>query len=237
MTALIKRNRRKRNRMSKKTLIGALILNLYIVISIIFCLIRFAVATGDGNMRVHGFQAFQFFTVDSNLLMAIISAITIYHIVKILKDPAHRVPHWLELLAFISVTSVAVTFVTVCVILGPAAGFLSMFTGNNFMLHLINPLAAIASFMFFTTFYPISWKQTPLAIISTMIYGIVYFYLVVALGPENGGWQDFYYFNAGGRGALSFIVMQIMAFLIGIGLRAVHNKCIKLNGENQNVYD
>ena len=209
--------------MNRKKIISSLIINIYIVVSVLFCLVIFAVSTGQGNMQVHGFAAFRYYTVDSNFLMAVAAVFLIFHQLKQLKDPAHKIPRWIELFSYITTSAVSITFVTVCVILGPAAGFLSMFTGMNFLLHLINPLAAIISFMFLSADHKLSWKESLLSFSTSFIYGIIYFIMVIIVKRSDGGWPDFYYFNANGTWYLSFIIMQILGYAIGLGLRAVHN--------------
>ena len=86
--------------------------------------------------------------------------------------------------------------------------------------------------LFFFPMQKITWKQSPAAIITTMIYGILYFIMVVLIGKENGGWNDHYMFNANGTWYLSFIVMQILAYLIGLGLRAVHNRFVPAGNQH-----
>ena len=172
--------------MKKSYLIISILLNAYIVVSLLICLLRFLLATGEGNMQVHGAMAFQYFTVDSNALMAIASIFLVYHQIRMLKDPSRQFPHWLELFHYIAVASVSVTFITVCVILLPATSLEMMFGGNNLLLHLINPIVAIVSFMFFTVYYRSTWKQTLLAISTTLLYGILYFIMGVAISKENG---------------------------------------------------
>ena len=41
-------------------------------------------------------------------------------------------------------------------------------------------------------------RFAPLGLSTVILYGIVYLVMVVALGPLNGGWEDFYGFNRGG---------------------------------------
>ena len=55
--------------------------------------------------------------------------------------------------------------------------------------------------------------------------------LVVFVGKDNGGWEDFYSFNSGileNKWYLSIFIMLFATFLISLSLRAIHNGTAKV---------
>ena len=61
-----------------------------------------------------------------------------------------------------------------------------------------------------------------------VLYGAVYFIMVIGVGKENGGWQDFYNFNAGGRWYVSVIVMLAAAYVTSLLLCAAQTALFRL---------
>ena len=64
--------------------------------------------------------------------------------------------------------------------------------------------------MLFEKIEDFKFKNTILGIISTILYGIVYFIMVVLVGEANGGWPDFYGFTFGGNIPLCIITVICM---------------------------
>ena len=112
--------------------------------------------------------------------------------------------------------------ITVVFFLAPYAsalgmGFLFLFEENCFFVHLLNPIAAIVSYLWFERGGDIELKDSLFGIIPTILYSIVYFIMVVFIGEENGGWPDFYGFTFGGRMYLVPVViigMYVATFAI-----------------------
>lgn len=214
--------------MSKSTKIISIILCFIILCSCFGCMIAsFLKTDSDGILTANHINFFSFFTSDSNLLMSVAALISVICLIRSLKDPDKPFPKWAEILNFISTGAVSLTFLTCCAFLGPILGYAYIYSGTNFFLHLLSPVSAIVLFMFFCVNYRISLRCTLLCIIPTFIYASVYFVMVVLIGLEKGGWADFYMFNAGGRWYISFPVMLLVTYLIGLGLRVVHNLVLK----------
>lgn len=210
----------------------SLIFNLAIVISTIYAVVTFYIGTGMGNMKVQGSECFVFFTVDSNILMAVISAIMLVFNFKRIKDIKSAVPQWMHILKFIGTTAVTLTFLTVVAFLGPTMGYDIMFEGSCLYMHLTTPLLAIIAFCIFEAQGKLSAKQALFGVIPTIVYGAVYFTMVILVGAENGGWKDFYGFNSGileGRWYISIIAMPVATYLICLALKAFHNAVGKSN--------
>ena len=120
--------------------------------------------------------------------------------------------------------------ITACFFLSTIYSFRMMISGNCFFLHLITPLIAILACTVFEADEKMSFKAMLSGLIPTVVYGAVYVVMVLILGKENGGWEDFYSFNSGileNKWYLSIVIMLFGTFLISLALRAIHNGIIK----------
>lgn len=177
---------------------------------------------GSANMKVESVRCFEYFTVDSNLLVSLTACITIFFKIRQLAGFG-AVPYWATLLKLVGVTAVSLTFVVVMVLLGPAAGYRLMFEGGSLFMHLITPIAAMLTFMFFDGGPALPWISLLFALIPTLIYAVVYFTMVIIVGKDKGGWEDFYGFNKNGMWYVSFPLIMAMTAAIAMLLRWAHN--------------
>lgn len=174
--------------------------------------------SGSGNMRENKAVIFRYFTVDSNILCAVSSG---FALVQALRG---RISKGVMLLRYAGTAAVTVTLMTVLLFLGPLYGYPAMFANWNLWLHLLGPVLAILSFV---------WverdgtgpekKHLILALLPVIVYGAVYFVMVILVGKDNGGWPDFYGFNMGGRWYVSFLAMLAGTALIGFILMKLRN--------------
>ena len=198
----------------------SLVLNIFIVWSVATAVGQMLFFRGEGNMQVSGLAAFRYFTVDSNILVAIASAALI---LRGGGGPKVKDPAGVIILKYMGTTAVTVTMVTVLLFLGPTMGYEYMFTGINLYLHLLVPLAAILSFVFFDGNRDLHPLCVVFSILPTFCYGAIYIWQVVYVGPENGGWRDFYGFNVNGNWRVPLAVMLAGTVGLGIMLLAGHN--------------
>ena len=198
-----------------KTIFAAAV-NGLIVILTIYGMSRFFTVGGDGNMPVMNTSCFRFFTVDSNLLAAIGSLLMLIGQLRQLgKD--EPLPAAFLVLKHVGSTAVGVTFFTVFCFLGMLYGYASMIAGVNLYMHLITPLLAMLGFILLEKQPPIRFRSISLGLLPTLLYGVVYVYLVVI----RKRWPDFYGFNIGGHWILSCCLMVLATFLISLGLWAL----------------
>lgn len=108
---------------NKGKIVAALLMNLFIIFAMIYSLIIFFVSPGDGNMAVSGTRCFMFFTIDSNILMAIASFVSIVCLIKQLKDQSYRFPVAVTVFHLIATVGVTITFLVVLFFLGPISGY------------------------------------------------------------------------------------------------------------------
>lgn len=164
------------------------------------------------------FHFYIYFTSDSNLYNALCSLIMIPYLIMVITGRAEVVPSCIFALHFTGTCAVLVTFMTVMLFLGPIAGYSKMFKGSDLYLHMVCPLMSAISCAIFVPAEEAPFYLTFLGIIPTVVYGLVYIYMVLIKGPANGGWEDFYTFNRGGKWYVSLLLMFTGSYLIALGL-------------------
>lgn len=188
-----------------------LIINLLIFGFTVFSVVSYFIFGGVGNMSVIGFYTFKYFTVDSNVLVAIGSGIIIYFNIKNLINDTNKLPLWAEITKFIGVCGVTIAMLTVILFLGPTLGWGIMYLGVNALMHLVTPLLALLSFVFLERRkLNINLALTSMA--PVVIYGSVY--LINVLITQV--WEDFYGFNRDGLWAVSIVIMILSSYVLGI---------------------
>lgn len=165
-----------------------------------------------GFMATEGVQCFQYFTVDSNLFMAVTCFLHLPFLILLFLNPKKRIPEWVSLLHFLGNASTMVTFLTVCFFLGPTQGFGLMYVGTSFYLHALAPIFALIAYLISPRRMRFSFAF--MGVIPVLIYGAVYLVMVVLVGPANGGWNDFYGFNVNNMWPLTFLVMILLSLLL-----------------------
>ena len=189
------------------TVIASVILNAALVVIEIVCVIL-------GVKRIGAKKLFGYFTVLSNVLCGISSAVVLIAWIS------GSLPLWVILLKFVGTAAVTVTLLTVFLFLGPTSGeWKLLLSGPDLFMHLFNPLIAIVSLCFFehTDF---AFPYALLGVLPVVLYGVWYVYRVVLL-PEDRRMEDFYGFNKRGKWPVSCVLMFVMALVISVVLWAV----------------
>ena len=81
-------------------------------------------------------EMFKFYTVDSNILMGIISLIISIYEIKLFKSTIKEIPKIVYILKFIATSGIALTFLVTLAFLGPQYGMYAMYNNSNLFLHL-----------------------------------------------------------------------------------------------------
>lgn len=178
----------------------------------------------DENFDHMGIKTFCMFTVLSNVLAAISMAMGIPYALDGLHRRDYHIPGWVVVLMLTGTTAVTLTFLISLFVLAPVKGFVLIFTGSRFLLHGICPLLAIDAFCFFVTDYRIRFAETLPALIPVFLYGCLYYVMVVVIGEENGGWNDFYGFATRLPVWIPMAAILPLTFGIATVLRALHNR-------------
>ena len=185
----------------------SLVVNCIIIIILTACVISFFALPDGGGVR-----SLNYFTVDSNIYLALTSiGIIILNIFEI-KNEHKKTPKWFDVLRFTSVVSVMVTFFVVVCYLGFIIGFRVMYSGSNFFLHLVNPALGVLSYIFLERHRSYKFWYAFYGLIPVLVYGTVY--LICVFGTHV--WGDFYHFNI--NGLLGYIIWAILIFTFFIGL-------------------
>lgn len=202
----------------------SLILNLINVAFILFAIIAMMTGfyfMGDKTaLSLEGYSAFQFFTFDSNLLAGIISLIYSIYLILLLKGKIDEIPKVIHIVKYLATVAVSLTMVTVVFYLAPFASssYFILFTNSNLFFHLISPLLAIITFIWFDKYMKMGKKVCLLSALPTVFYGI-YYYIVVLTHMENGVVDvkyDWYTFAQGG--VASIIISTLVMIFVTISL-------------------
>ena len=191
----------------------------------------------DVNFDHMGIRTFCMFTVNSNILTGLSMLMALPYTIDGLRTGHYHLPNWVVKFMFASVTAVALTFLVSLFILAPAKGFVLIFTGSRFFLHGVCPILAILTFVFFVCDHYVTHREIVWALIPVLLYAVVYFMMVVVIGPDNGGWDDFYGFAT--RIPVWISIIMITPVTVGIAtlLRLGHNHfCMRRRQKDAELY-
>ena len=163
-------------------------------------------------------RVFRYFTTDSNLLAAAASVVLAVYEIRGGKTKAAVV------FKYVGAAAVTITFLTVLCFLGPISGFHGVYSDEAFWLHMVCPLGFVVSFLFLDMRgMRLGVKDAVWALIPVAVYGAVYFIMTIAFGEDNGGWPDFYVFNAGGMWPVTLLIFIIASTAVALLLRLAGN--------------
>lgn len=182
----------------------------------------------DENFDHMGLRTFCMFTVNSNILCGVGMLMALPYMIDGLRTRSFHIPNWSVDLLFAGVTSVALTFIISLFVLSPVKGFVLIFTGSRFFLHGLCPVLAIIAFCFFISNHVISLREALIATIPVLLYAMVYYFMVEILGPDNGGWDDFYGFLTRIPQWISLLSFMPLTFGIAAVLRLLHNRSCRV---------
>lgn len=173
----------------------------------------------DGNLTPETHNFLWFFTVDSNILLAVASLILVILEALILLNKRKDIPHWVYVFKYVATCTTTLTLMTVILYLSPLLGldFWKLFLNNNLFFHLVSPVIGIVSLIFFEANDEMSWKVSFLSLVPMGLYSI--FYLTNVYTHLNNGQvdpkYDFYYFAS--KGIFMTCVMIIVMLAITYG--------------------
>lgn len=166
-------------------------------------------------VRRHSFRnVMRYFTAQSNVFCAF-SCLAVFAFRLLADDVPQAVLIW----KFVGTAAVMVTFLTVVFFLIPQFGAKALFAGPDLWLHLVCPLLALLSYLFWDK-PQMPFACTLLGAAPVLLYAVLYLRKVIFEKPEKR-WEDFYGFNKGGHWPVSFLAMTAGAFLLSVLLWAV----------------
>ena len=214
-------------------LVSAIIVSVCVCIGVTMNLVTLY----DENFNHMGIRTFCMFTVNSNILMGLTMLLSIPYTVDGLRKSNYHLPNWIVVVMFTGVTASTLTFLISLFVLAPVKGFVLIFTGSRFFLHGLCPVLAIVSFCFFITSHRITRKETLYALIPVFIYAAVYLIMVVVIGEERGGWNDFYGFATRIPVIIPILLIMPLTYGIAVLLRVLHNHtCLLHRKKNAELY-
>ena len=178
----------------------------------------------DVNFDHMGLRTFCMFTVNSNIFCGIAMMLTIPYTIDGMRKKDFHLPNWMVDFLLMGVTAVGLTFLVSLCVLAPVKGFVLIFTGSRFFLHGLCPVLAIIVFCFIITNHVISIKESLIALLPVMLYAMVYYFMVEILGPDNGGWDDFYGFFTRIPSWISLLSFMPLTFGVATVIRLLHNR-------------
>ncbi len=167
---------------------------------------------------------FKFFTVDSNILMGVVSLVFMICEIKLLNGNIKLISTRLYILKLMSTVAVSLTFFAVFGYFVPITNWkvLPMIMNSNLFFHLIIPILSMITFMFFEKTNKLKFKYTFIGLIPTFIYGI-YYLINVLIHMENfkvSPTYDFYRFVQNGVWTsvivipIIFIITYAISFIL-----------------------
>lgn len=199
-----------------------LILNLVIAgLTIVGIVLMLTGNSEEGALQTSGIDNFKFYTVLSNVFCGLVAAV--YLVFILFKKDTDKI----RVLKLAAVCGVAITFAVVAFMFGPLYGYPQFYKRGNLFFHLLEPLAAMAEFIFIRR-KKIPFKYTVISAIPTLLYGIGYMTNILINGV-GGPWpdtNDFYAFLSWGWpvGIAIFAVITLSAFGVACIFRAISNK-------------
>ena len=202
-----------------------LILSIVIVVLVFIAITINLLAKPSDIVEEVGTKTFRMFTVLSNMLVGVASAMSIPFAVDGIREKNYHLPRWIVNLTYVSITCISLTFIISATILSSFAGFYRIMLDNkNLLVHTIVPITSIILFLFINTSHNIKFKTSFIAVAPVLLYAILYLILAILIGEENGGWRDHYHFEEVMPWYFLFVI--ILAFTFGLAnlLRFIHNR-------------
>lgn len=121
-------------------------------------------------------RMFQFFTVDSNVLMGIIALIAALAWRKAGKEGKTEVSRGIYILVLVGTAAVTLTMLVTVFFLAPTFGenWLMLFAQSNFFLHLVTPLCSILILVFLEKNTVVTFWDTLFGMIPMLLYAVYY---------------------------------------------------------------
>ncbi len=205
--------------------IPAIIFNFAIFVMTVFGYAYSLLHPEDSRLPSEGLLDLRYFTTLSNFFAGAVSLPALIWIVKNKEKPG--LPTVLSRLKLMSGAAVMVTFLTVLCFLGPMFGFEKLYTGSNFLYHLVIPLVAMADYCFIEKMGKVPFRDTFFATIPVLLYGTVYLLNIAINGV--GEWpygNDWYGFTSWGAPITSgiFAGIILISWIVAVVMRGLYTR-------------
>ena len=213
---------------------AALVLNAIIIAFTVFAtislVIGFKFMQDITVLSEKNFKSFRYFTIQSNLLAAIVAIIYVIYKCRPVGKKSEKLPTWLYFLKLASADAVAFTMFVTVFYLAPTSskGYFSLFMNSNLFMHFLTPLLCIISFVCFESAEKAPFKFSFAGVIPMALYASFYTPNVL-LHLKDGKPDpvyDWYGFLAFGLNTIWIVIplLVFIAWLLALGLWAMNNK-------------
>jgi hypothetical protein len=165
---------------------------------------------------------FEWFTVDSNLFMALAAMMIIPFAIEGIQKKRLTYPKWAQLIHYAGVINTTLTMVFALSVISWYDPQLA-FGEENFFLHIICPLLILISFFMVESVHPLTRFDNLRALLPFSTYALLYLINVVFLKR----WEDHYKLNTAAPFYVSIVVMYLVVYIIGWLIRVFHNRLLK----------
>ena len=206
---------------SRAKVMVSLVLNAALAV-MVACAVAYMAVNGGETFSQKGIHALRFFTVDSNVLAGVAALVCAVCQVRVVCGRAQRVPRWVQVLKLAGTTAVTLTFLVVIVFLIPVSGLPAerMYTGSNFILHLVAPLLALADYLLLAAPEKLGAKHLAWCCVPTLAYEV--FYGTNALTHIQDGVvpaaYDWYHFLSAGPASVAVAAPLFLAVTLLLAL-------------------
>lgn len=194
-------------------------INILIMILVLIGLYLSFTAKDGETLAARGIRSLKYFTVDSNILVGVVSAIFL------ITTRNNSQVREISIMKLVSAASVGITFLTVVAFLGPLYGYSRMYHRANFLFHLVVPLMSMFEFILFNR-GKLKKTECILCALPVLIYGAVYMINLFVNGIEKGDWYGFVNWGfAAGIGI--FCVICLISIILGLLLRIINDRVLE----------
>ena len=184
-----------------------------------------------------GIRTLRYFTVDSNLFLAIALLICLVPDLKALKGAPR--PRWAGYLRLSGVVGTSITFLVVLCFLGPVFGFHGMYSESSLYFHLLIPVFAFLIFVLSRSVRPLPfWPSVAFGMIPMVVYGFYYGGNLLLNGLEGPyGSNDWYGFLNGdmNRYPIALLILVLFDFLLSMLITWVGTVRVKTSDKQERV--
>ena len=187
-----------------------LTMNIIVFLCMIFCLfflIKHTIDNPDDNR-------FRYFTNISNIAVGCVALVNIVFLIVSLIKGRIIFPQCVSIIKFVALSMTNLTFLTVLFLLAPMTSFVQMYREIKFFTHLIIPVFAMISYLFFEEKTLFKWKFIFFGLVPFTLYSTIYITNVVFLKR----WPDLYQINKDGLWFLYLTLFCIVDFGICVGM-------------------
>lgn len=225
--------------MNKKQLIISISLKIAAVIIILVGVFLNIFSKSD---FMAGSKSLFYFTIQSNILAAIVSVLSIFFDIR--KYKSNKEPQLLfKYLKFIATTAVAVTLIVFWILLMPTISIEYAYSVSNLSLHTFGPLLVIVEYILFTY----NFKLSKINIMTVWIFPLLYLIFALVLSHFNVdfgegrtvpyyflNYKEFGWFKIGdGNIGVFYWILIMLAIIYSIGFVINKLEKNKLNRKPQ----